>query len=128
MSSRSGSPRSGRPASSADPAPAGAPAWLAPVPGGVVIRIHAQPGASRARVAGRHGDAVKVAVRARPVEGAANRELVAVVAEALAVRPAAVSVVSGAHGREKRLRIEGIDAATAAARLGPFVDKAGGAD
>jgi uncharacterized protein YggU (UPF0235/DUF167 family) len=67
-------------------------------------------------------------VRSRPVDGAANRELVAVVADALSVRVAAVSVVSGAHGREKRLRVEGIDVATAVARLQPFVDKAEAGD
>lgn len=67
-------------------------------------------------------------MRARPVEGAANRELVVVLAEALAVRPAAISVVSGEHGRTKRVRVDGIDVATAAARLAPFVDKAPGGD
>jgi uncharacterized protein YggU (UPF0235/DUF167 family) len=79
-------------------------------------------------MAGLHGDAIKVQLRARPVEGAANRELVTVVAGALAVRPSAVSVVAGPHGREKRVRIDGIDAATVRARLAPFVDKGGGAD
>jgi uncharacterized protein len=126
MSLRSGS-RPPRPAaSSADLA--GAPPWIEPVAGGVVLRVHAQPGAARTRIAGRHGDAVKVQVHARPVDGAANRELVALVAAALAVRPAAVSVVSGAHGREKRLRVEGVDVALVTARLAPFVDKAPGAD
>ena len=100
------------------------PAWLVPATGGVVLVVRAQPGASRARVAGVHGDALKVQVRARPVEGAANRELVAVLAEALAVRPAALSIVGGEHGRAKRVRVDGLDAPTVAARLAPFVDKA----
>lgn len=102
--------------------------WLAAVSGGVVLVVRAQPGASRGRVVGVHGDALKVQVRARPIEGAANRELVAVLAEALAVRPAAVTVVGGEHGRTKRVRIEGLDEATVAARLAPFVDKAPGGD
>jgi len=122
MNSRPGSP----PAGSA-PSLAESP-WLVAAPGGIVLRIHAQPGAARARVAGLHGEAIKVQLRARPVAGAANRELVTVLAEALAVRPAAVSVVSGPRGREKRVRVDGIDAATAVARLAPFVDKATGAD
>ena len=95
---------------------------------GVVVRVHAQPGASRSRVAGLHGGALKIQVRARPVEGAANREIEVVLASALAVRPAAVGVESGAHGREKRVRVAGLDVATVVARLAPFVDKGGGAD
>ncbi len=102
--------------------------WLVAVDGGVVLVVRAQPGAARARVVGLHGAALKVAVRARPVDGAANRELVALLAEVLAVRPATVSVVSGARGRDKRVRIDGLDAATAAARVAPFVDKAPRAD
>jgi uncharacterized protein YggU (UPF0235/DUF167 family) len=67
-------------------------------------------------------------VHARPVDGAANRELVEVVAAALAVRPAAVSILSGTQGREKRLRVEGVDVARVTARIAAFVDKAPGAD
>jgi uncharacterized protein (TIGR00251 family) len=112
--------------SSVEPAPG--PPWIAAAPGGVVLRVHVQPGGSRTRVAGLHGDALKVTVRARPIEGAANRELVRVLADALAVRPAVVAVVSGLHARAKRIQVDGVDVATALARLGPFVDKAGGAD
>jgi uncharacterized protein (TIGR00251 family) len=104
------------------------PSWIAATAGGIVLCVHVQPGASRARVAGVHGDALKLQLRARPIGGAANRELAAVLADALAVRPAAVAVVSGLHGRAKRVQVEGIDVATALARLGPFVDKGGGAD
>jgi uncharacterized protein len=91
-----------------------------------MVRVHAQPGASRAGVAGLHGEALRIRVRARPRDGAANRELVAVLARALAVPAAAVAVASGASGREKRVRVDGLDVATAAARLGVFVDKDGG--
>jgi len=104
------------------------PPWIAATPDGVVIRVHAQPGAARSRIAGTHGDALKIQVHARPVEGAANQALVRVLAEALAVRPAAVTVAAGARGREKRLAVTGIDVAAACARLAPFVDKAGTPD
>jgi len=104
------------------------PPWIGATPDGVVIRVHAQPGAARSRIAGTHGDALKIQVHARPVEGAANRAIAEVLAEVLAVRPAAVSVVAGAHGREKRLAVDGLDVATACARLAPFVDKGGTPD
>ena len=104
------------------------PPWIAATPDGVVIRVHAQPGAARSRIAGRHGDALKIQVHARPIEGAANRALVDVLAEALGVRPAAVTVVSGARGREKRLAVAGLDLVSACERLAPFVDKGGTPD
>jgi uncharacterized protein len=94
----------------------------------VIVRVHAQPGARRAGIAGIHGGALKIRIRARPVEGAANRELVATVARAFGVRPAAVTVETGAGGRAKRLRVDGLDVRTASARLAAFVDKGGGAD
>jgi uncharacterized protein (TIGR00251 family) len=123
MSSRCGSPPRRSASSSPD-----VPGWLAAAPDGVVVRVHAQPGASRAGVTGVHGSALKVKVRARPVDGAANDELVLVLAVALAVRPDAVAIASGATGREKRVHVRGLDVASAWARLAPFVDKGGGPD
>jgi uncharacterized protein len=101
---------------------------MAAAGGGVALRVHVQPGASRSRVAGLHGDALKVQLHARPREGAANRELLRVLADALAVRAEAITIVSGLHARTKRVRVDGVDVATAHARLRPFVDKGGGAD
>jgi uncharacterized protein YggU (UPF0235/DUF167 family) len=63
-----------------------------------------------------------VRVRARAVEGAANREITATLAAALDVAPQAVEIASGTHGRHKRVRIRGLDAAAVRTRL--FVDKA----
>jgi hypothetical protein len=79
-------------------------------------------------VAGLHGEALVVRVCARPVGGAANRELTKVLAQALAVRPTAVTLVSGKQGRHKRVHVDGVDVATALDRLRPFVDKAEAAD
>ena len=83
--------------------------------------MHVRPGTTRPGIAGLHGEALAVRVRARPVEGRANVELTALVADVLGVAPSAVSVESGAHGREKRVRVRGVDAATAAARLAPHL-------
>ena len=56
-------------------------------------------------------------LHAPPVEGAANHELIDVIARALAVPKRAVSIASGERSRQKSVRVSGIDAATAAARL-----------
>jgi uncharacterized protein (TIGR00251 family) len=85
--------------------------------GGIVINVRVIPRAGRSGVAGTRGEALLVRVNAPPVAGAANRELVEVIAAALAVPKSAVSVVGGELGRDKRVRVAGIDRTTAELRL-----------
>ena len=54
------------------------------------------------------GDALVVRLHSAPVDGAANAELVEVLAESLGVPKRAVSIVSGERSRQKRVRIEGV--------------------
>jgi uncharacterized protein (TIGR00251 family) len=54
------------------------------------------------------GNALLVRLHAAPVDGAANAELIEVLAEALSVPKRAVSIVSGERSRQKRVRIEGV--------------------
>jgi uncharacterized protein len=75
--------------------------------GAPVIHVHAQPGAARAGIAGRHGDALKVRVSAPPVGGRANAAAAEVLAEALGVSRSSVELVSGAGSRQKRFRVSG---------------------
>lgn len=65
-----------------------------------------------------HGDALRVRVTAPPEHGAANREIVCLLAEALGVRPRDVVIEAGAAGRRKRVRVRGLEPATASRRLG----------
>ncbi len=87
---------------------------LTPVEGGVVLSVHAQPGARRTEVVGRHGEAVKIRVAAPAVEGRANEALIAFVADEFGLRKSAVTVRSGGSSRHKRLRLDGIDPTAAA--------------
>jgi uncharacterized protein len=84
---------------------------------GIMISIRVIPRAGKSGVAGTRGEALLVRLRAPPVEGAANAELIDVIAVALAVPKRAVSIASGERSRQKRVRVSGIDAATAASRL-----------
>jgi len=86
-------------------------------PNAIIISIRVIPRAGKSGVAGTRGDAWLVRLHAAPVDGAANEELVAIIAETLAVPKRAVSIASGERSRQKRVRVSGIDAATAAARL-----------
>jgi uncharacterized protein (TIGR00251 family) len=95
--------------------------WLTSRADGVELLIHARPGARRSELAGVHGTALAVRIAARPVEGAANQELIRVLAGALAVPPSAITLLAGAQARRKRLYVTGIDLATARARLAPYL-------
>jgi hypothetical protein len=99
--------------------------WVLAVPDGAVVRVKVVPGASRPGIAGLHGDMLRVRVAAPPRGGAANRELLHLLASLLGVRPAALSVAAGARGREKRVHVRGLPAPTVRARLaaGLSVDK-----
>jgi uncharacterized protein (TIGR00251 family) len=96
--------------------------WVTPAPGGCVLRIHVRPGASHAGVVGMHGDAVAVRVGARPVDGAANREVLAVMARALGVGTTALELASGSRARAKRILVRGLSPAVARRKLAPLLD------
>ena len=78
------------------------------VPGGVVLSVRVIPRAARSGLAGTRDGVLVVRVTAPPVEGAANAELIEVIARALGVGIRAVSIVSGERGRLKRVRVEGV--------------------
>jgi uncharacterized protein (TIGR00251 family) len=84
---------------------------------GVVVTVRVIPRSSRAGVAGTRDGALLVRLNAPPVEGAANEELVSLLAAACGVPKRAVTIVSGDRGRQKRVAIAGIDTVTAAQRL-----------
>ena len=88
-------------------------------PAGTLLHVHVQPRASRTEVRGMHDGAVKVRLRAPPVDGAANDELVRFLAERLGVARRDITIVAGATGRRKTVRVTGTPASTAdlAARL-----------
>ena len=85
--------------------------------GALLLKIRAAPGASRDRVLGLHGDALRVAVSAPPERGKANAAIVEVVARALGLKVRNVVLESGQTAKEKLLRIEGADALTIGLRI-----------
>jgi uncharacterized protein (TIGR00251 family) len=60
---------------------------------------------------------LKVRLAAPPVDGAANTELIVLLADALGVAKRAVAIVGGAQSRTKRVTVEGMTSEQAAARL-----------
>ena len=87
------------------------------IPGGIIVSVRVIPRAGRSGVASRRGDALLVRLNAPPVDGAANEELITVIAKALGVPKRAVTIVSGDRSRQKRVQVSGIDVSTAESRL-----------
>lgn len=86
---------------------------------GCTLAVRAHPGARKNDVAGLHAGAVKISIAAPPADGRANEALIAYLAELLKVPRARISLVSGAAGRSKVLRITGKSAAEVQAALFP---------
>jgi uncharacterized protein len=70
------------------------------------LRVHAVPGARRTEAQGLHGSALKVKLRARAVQGAANSALIEFLAAELQVPRRQCVLVSGDKAREKRVLVQ----------------------
>jgi hypothetical protein len=84
---------------------------------GVILNVRVIPRAGKAGLAGTRDNALLVRLNAPPVEGAANAELIEVLATALTIPKRRVSIVSGDRSRTKRVQLQGIDAETVRSRL-----------
>ncbi len=72
---------------------------------GLVLRLYIQPKASRDTIIGLHGDEVKVAITAPPVDGQANAHLVKYLAKQFRVAKSQVLLEKGELGRHKQVKI-----------------------
>jgi uncharacterized protein (TIGR00251 family) len=81
----------------------------------LVLRV--VPRAARSELAGWQEGVLRIRLTAAPVDGAANRACLQLVAQALGVRESAVRLVAGERSRNKRVRVEGLSAADARTRL-----------
>ena len=70
--------------------------------------MHVAPRARRTEIAGRHGDAIRVRIAAAPVDGAANAELIKLLAKKFDVAKSDIAIASGETSRNKRIRINNL--------------------
>ncbi|RMD69376.1 MAG: YggU family protein [Gammaproteobacteria bacterium] len=71
----------------------------------LILKVRVQPKASRDALMGPQGDALKVSITAPPQEGKANAHLIRFLAKCFQVAPSRITLLSGARGKVKRLRI-----------------------
>jgi len=72
---------------------------------GCILKCWIQPRSSRNAVVGIHGDAVKIALTAPPVDGKANKELLKFLAKYLKLSKSSIQIVAGDSSRSKTILI-----------------------
>lgn len=83
-----------------------------------ILRVHIVPNAKNDSVVGKHGDAVKIKLRAPAVEGKANAALISFLAEQLNISRHAIALERGQKSRDKLIRVEGLSQEEVSNRLG----------
>jgi len=74
----------------------------------IYLRVRVIPRARKDRIEGVHANALKVRVAAPPVDGAANRAVLALLADALAIPKRQLRLVQGQRSREKVIAVYGL--------------------
>jgi hypothetical protein len=85
--------------------------------GGVLIDVRVIPRAGRSEITGTRDGALLVRLNAPPVDGAANAELIRLLAGTFDVPRRDVTIVSGTTSKRKRVKVVGITQDRAASRL-----------
>ena len=83
----------------------------------VAFAVRVIPRASKSEIVGEQDGTLKVRLKAPPVNGAANEELVRLLAREFGVAKRQIDLLSGQASKNKRVRITGIDPAAVLAVL-----------
>ena len=73
--------------------------------GALTFDVRVVPRASRSEIVGEHDGALKVRIASPPVDGAANLELIRVLAKKLGVSRNDIEIISGGTSKNKRIRV-----------------------
>jgi uncharacterized protein (TIGR00251 family) len=76
--------------------------------GDLIFAVRVIPKSSKSEIVGEMDGALKVKLNAPPVDGAANAELIKVLAKQLSVSKSAVEITGGLTSKQKQVRISGI--------------------
>lgn len=85
--------------------------------GGVVILLHVLPNAKNTHLLGLHNGAVKLKVKAPPIDGKANQEIVRYFSQILAVNKSKCEILKGDKSKTKQIFIADLTAAVVNSHL-----------
>ena len=73
-----------------------------------LLTVYVQPKSSRNKIAGIHGQAIKLCITAPPVDGKANKAVIGFFAKLFHLPKSQVTLHSGQQSRTKRLQLTGL--------------------
>ena len=76
---------------------------------GIIIEVKVIPRSSKKEIAGVVDNIVKVKLTAPPVEGAANEQLIELLAEKFGVKKSSVVIIKGGSSKLKTIKITGVE-------------------
>jgi len=74
-------------------------------PGELLLRAHIQPKAVKSQIVGLYDGCLKIAIKAPPVDGKANSELIRFLAALCGIRKNQLEIKSGSTSRRKQILI-----------------------
>jgi uncharacterized protein len=78
--------------------------------GAIIFNVRVVPRASKSEIVGELGGALKVRIASPPVDGAANAELIKVLAKTFGVAKSEVEIISGQTSKSKQIKIANLTA------------------
>lgn len=76
----------------------------------LIFNVRVVPRASKSEIVGEHDNALKVRIASPPVDGAANAELIKLLAKTFDVSKSQVEIVSGQTSKTKQVKIANLKA------------------
>lgn len=80
--------------------------WAKNLHNGVLLNLYIQPGAASNKVAGIHGERLKIKIKAQPQDGEANEGLIEFLSDILKVSKSRLHLVRGESSRQKDILVE----------------------
>lgn len=77
-------------------------------PDSLILTVRVVPRASKSEIVGNHDGALKVRIAAPPVDGAANAELIKILAGTFGVSKNQIEILSGQTSKTKQVKINGV--------------------
>lgn len=71
----------------------------------LILKLYIQPKASRDKIVGLHGEEIKIAITAPPIDGKANEHLTKYLSKQFKVAKSQIDIEKGDLGRHKQVRI-----------------------
>ena len=85
--------------------------------GDLLLSLYVQPRSSRNELVGLHGEALKLRLTTPPIDGRANKAVIAFLSKRLKIPKSALTIRSGLQSRSKKVVLAGLDESTARSAL-----------